>query len=205
MKKIYTILTLVLVFILSSCNSIKEYKGVKINKITYISIDYNGGYTVKHELDFNENKYSNVGYLPPEDNNPILENKSTFTDEEEKIFMDKCYTYWLFSIKEKYSSPPGIIDGGGWNLIIEYADDTVKESRGSNNAPKAFKKCVTTFYDLCGDGVVGYVPYYYITPPHIDVSYQYFYENTRYSISFNTVIANYKWNNSESQNNNLYL
>ena len=81
MKKIYTILTLVLVFILSSCNSIKEYKGVKINKITYISIDYNGGYTVKHELDFNENKYSNVGYLPPEDNNPILENKSTFTDD----------------------------------------------------------------------------------------------------------------------------
>ena len=93
-----------------------------------------GGYTVTHELDFNENKNSSLGYLPIEVENPKLEIKSTFTDEEEKVFMDLCYTYGLFNIKESYKSS-GIMDGGGWDLIIEYIDGTIKTSRGDNAGP----------------------------------------------------------------------
>ena len=51
-----------LISVLTACNSIKEYTGPKIVKITHTSIDYMGGYTVKHEIDFIENKYFSLGY-----------------------------------------------------------------------------------------------------------------------------------------------
>ena len=88
MKKINILILIVLISALTACNSIKEYTGTKIVKITHTSIDYMGGYTVKDELDFIENKYSSLGYMPTEVENPELELKSTFTDEEEKVFMD---------------------------------------------------------------------------------------------------------------------
>ena len=98
-KKINILIILTLLCILTACNSIKEYTGPKIVKLTHISIDYMGGYTVKDELDFIENKYSSLGYMPTEVEYPELELKSTFTDEEEKVFMDECYSYGLFDIK----------------------------------------------------------------------------------------------------------
>lgn len=206
MRKINILIILSLLCILTACNSIKEYTGTKIIKITHTSIDYMGGYTIKDELDFNENKYSSLGYLPTEVENPELELKSIFTDEEEKVFMDECYTYGLFDLKESYSAPD-IIDGGGWSLIIEYEDGTTKISKGSNAGPtKVFNKCATTFYDLCGQGVVGRVPEYYITPPNISYSFHFTVDTTNVSTNEIVIVrrANYKWNKCESLDNNYY-
>lgn len=205
-KKINILFILSLLCILAACNSIKEYTGTKITKLTYVTIDYNGGYTEKHELDFIDNKYSSVGYLPYEDENPELEIKTTFTEEKEKVFMDECYSYGLFDIKESYSAT-GIIDGGGWSLIVEYEDGTIKTSRGDNAGPtKVFNKCATTFYDLCGQGIVGRVPEYYINPPNISYAFHFTADATNVSTNGIAIVrrANYKWNKSESLDNNYY-
>ncbi len=202
MKKIYILIMISLISILCGCNSIKEYTGTKITKLTYKSIDYMGGYTELYELDFIENKYSSISYLPTEVENHELEIKSTFTDEEEKIFMDSCYTYGLFDIKDYYSES-GICDGGGWDLIIEYIDGTTKTSKGHNAGPyKVFNKCATVFYDLCGEVVMGNLPEFYVEPPNI--SYGFRYEKAHHdSLAFFTR-ANYKWNKGEVSNKNIY-
>lgn len=208
MKKIYILIIISLISILCGCNSIKEYTGTKITKLTYKSIDYMGGYTELYELDFNENKYSSVAYLPTkyESENPKLELKNTFTDEEEKVFMDLCYTYGLFDIKDYYSES-GISDGGGWDLIIEYIDGTIKTSKGHNAGPyKVFNKCATVFYDLCGEGIVGIVPEYYIIPPNISYSFLFNVDTTRVNTNDIAVVrrSNYKWNKKESLDSNYY-
>ena len=206
MKKIYMMFLIIFMSFMTGCNSIKEYSGTKITKLTYTSIDYNGGYTNKYVLDFNENTYSSVGYLPSRDDNPTLELKSTFTDEKEKTFMDECYTFGLFDLEESYKAT-GIIDGGGWDLVIEYEDGTTNKSLGDNASPtKVFNKCSTSFYDLCGDPIVGLLPDYYVYPPN--VSYAFHCTNGNSSLSTNelakVVRANYKWNKSESSDNNYF-
>lgn len=97
MRKILVILSLFVLITLTGCNNvIKEYKANKIIKFSYISVDYNGGYTEEKVLDFNDNKYYSVSYLPLDDNKHKLEFKNTFTDEEEKVFINQCYSYgWL--------------------------------------------------------------------------------------------------------------
>ena len=207
MKKIYIMFLIIFMSFMTGCNSIKEYSGTNITKLTYTTIDYNGGYTNKYVFDFNENTYSSVGYLPSGDENPTLELKNTFTDEKEKIFIDECYTYGLFDLKESYKAT-GIIDGGGWDLVIEYEDGSTKTSRGDNASPnKVFNKCATSFYDLCGDPIVGILPEYYVYPPN--VSYAFHCTNGNSSLSTNelarVIRANYKWNKSESTENNIYL
>lgn len=204
MKKINVLFIIFLICLLASCNSIRKYTGTKITKLTYITIDYNGGYTKKRVLDFNENKYYSNGYFSTNDN-PELECKNIFTDEEEKVFIDSCYSFGLFDLKELYIET-GIIDGGGWKLIFAYEDGVTKTSTGSNAVPtNIFNKCSTYFYDLCGEEVMGTLPRYYKYPPQI--SYSFSIGNA--SISNNglarVVRADYKWNKSESLGNNLYL
>ena len=207
MMKLRIVTFILLVCLLTACNSIKEYNGVKITKITHKTVDYMGGYTVIDELDFILNTYSSVGYLPEEYLNYELQVKSTFTDSEEKVFMDYCYSYGLFDLKESYSTSENIADGGSWDLIIEYEDGTIKNSRGNNAGPKdVFNKCVTVFYDLCGSGVVGYVPTEYITPPNISYSFRTYIDDT--SVSSNDIAlvvrADYLWNKHQSTNNNYF-
>lgn len=207
MKKIFIgflILLSSLFFI--SCSNMKEYTDKRIAKLTYITIDYMGGYTVEKVLDFNENKYYKASYLPEEERK--LEVKKEFTDEDEKILIDSCYSYGLFNIKNYYSED-GIIDGGGWNLIIDYEDNTSKISRGSNDGPtKVFNDCAIFFYDICGEEVIGMVPYYYINQPKVSLSFRFSENNSIGAIdnSFTKVIkANYKWNKSLSLDNDIYL
>ncbi len=204
MKKIYIMFLIVFLSLLTGCNFILKYTGSKIIKLTYISIDYFGGYTNKHVLDFNENTYCSVGYWPPEEENSTLKLKSTFTDEKEKIFMDECYTYGLFNLRKSYSRS-NIRDGSGWNLLIEYEDGTSKSSIGDNAVPgNVFSRCSTAFYDLCGDSIIASLPDYYLDPP--GVSYAFWYANGgNASASSSVTRANFKWNKNESLDNNIYL
>ena len=204
MKKImFSIFISLTGILLMGCENIgiesnREYQGVDIIQITYITEDYNGGYKEKKVLDFLENKYYSAGFLPDEE--VPLELKKTFNDEEEKVLIDACYTNGLFDLEEKYEES-GIIDGGGWHLIIEFADGTTKKSFGDNAGPsEIFRKCATYFYDLCGEIVMGSLPQYYIYPPGISYSFEYQYDKGIVSSNdfFKVVRASYKWNKNES-------
>lgn len=193
-------------FALIACeriNFIREYTGSKIVKITCISQDYMGEYREINELNFVENKYLYIGYSPEYEEQPELEVKATFTENQEKAFMDECYTNGLFDLKERYESPGDVCDGGCWDFIIEYEDGTTKTSFGDNAGPyDVFNKCATTFYDLCGYPIVGILPDYYVTPPRLSYSFG---NGKVYTNDFAKVtLANYKWNKGASVDNNIY-
>lgn len=204
-KMIINTFIIICVLFLLSCT--KKYEGAAVNKLTYITVNYNGGYTNKRVLDFKENKYYSIGYLPVDDKEPDLELKNTFSESEGKDFIQQCYSNGLFDIKAMYSQS-GIIDGGVWELIIEFSDGTIKKSKGSNASPqKTFNKCAIAFYNLCGEEVMGTLPKYYVYPPQI--SYAFHYNENGTSISDNSltnvVLANYKWNKKEVLEKDLYL
>ena len=122
--------------------------------MTYTTIEYHGGYTNTKIVNFDENKYYSAGYLSNE-NDLEFELKNTFSDDEKKVFIDGCFASGLFNLEELYKQE-GIIDGGEWNLVIEYEDGTNKTSKGINKSPsKVFDKCATYFYDLCKEEVLG--------------------------------------------------
>ena len=209
MKKIlFIFLFSIFGFILVSCNTIKEYTGKEIVKLTFKDIDYNGGYTINRVLDFVNNRYLANGFLPGDEDEQDLELKRMFTDEEEKEFIDGCYSNGLFNLRKNYKGF-GIVDGGGWYLIIEYADGSTKKSAGVNSSPtRIFNKCSIYFYDLCGEEVIGMLPDYYYSPPGVSISFSYEYgvygkgsDNSLARVS----MANYKWNKFASTNNNIYL
>ena len=209
MKKSVLFISLLFACIsLSSCSSMKEYNGTKLTKLTFTTVDYMGGYTVDHAIDFIENTYSSAGYLKYDENEPTLEVKKTFTDEEEKVFIDSCYSYGLFNLKDSYVNNY-VDDGGGWNLTIDFEDGTNKVSTGSNASPTSvFNKCSTVFYDLCGTQILGKLPDNYIDPPNISYSFE-FEESENLIVSTNALArlnrGNYKWNKNESLGNDYYL
>lgn len=157
MKKLISLICLLLSFIFISCEMpIKEYQGKDIIKLTYSTIDFLGGNTITYEFDFIENKsYKSKNNVF--DDSYLVEDLATFTEEQEEIFMNKCYTFGLFSLKELYEDK-NVDDGGGWTLTITYDDDSKKESIGKNKSPKnVFDKCAYAFYDLCNEGVLRYI------------------------------------------------
>lgn len=207
-KRLLFVLIFIFSLLLISCNKIREYEGKEIAKIIYQTIDYNGGYTINRVLDFEKNEYLKNGYLPVEDEDPSLELVNTFTDEEEKVFIDGCYTMGLFDLNSLYKRD-GIFDGGGWTLTIFYKDGTNKVSTGSNDWPtKVFNSCSTFFFDLCGEEVLGRLPDYYYYPPGISYAFVYkFGENGTGSdnSTAEVSIANYNWNNYSSLENDIFL
>lgn len=212
MKKILAmLLTMLCVLTLLSCEAddssfeddgedreaVKEYDGVRITKLSYITVDYNGGYTREYVLDFDENKYYSIGYLPADNEDPELQMKSTFTDDAEKAFIDTCYSNGLFGLKKEYKTTETIYDGSGWTLTVNYEDGTSQTSSGDNAGPsKIFNKCSTCFYDLCGEEVMGSLPQYYAYPPNISYAFGFTKGNSSSSTNqtAKVVRADYDWN-----------
>ena len=209
MKKFLKNIILIMIMLLSSsCSFSKEYDGPKITKLTYIDIDYNGMIYDKYVIDFTTNQYLTTHYTSINEDTSPLTLKSTFTEEEEKIFLDSCFTNGLFDLKESYTTNEVIYDGGGFDLTIEYENGTSKTSIGKNAFPtKVFDKCSTAFYDLCNEKVLGKLPDYYIYPPDVSFSFHYFVDDIIYSTNdcCNIKIANYKWNKSVSIDNDIFL
>ena len=193
---------------LVGCNaSVIEYDKTPLTSITYRQVDYNGGFTTEYLFDFENNTAIRHSYLPVDEQNDMTEILAEFSDEEEKALIDKLYTYGLFDIKDEYKSPPGIVDGGGWSLMINYNDGTSKESRGSNNSPSlVFSKCAEAFFDICGQGVVARVPSEYYTPPSISYAIHSTVGIDTTSQGATSLVerGNYKWNGFEESSLNYY-
>ena len=210
MKKILvSMFLLVFGLCLVGCASnieIKEYQGKKLVQLEYTSIDYNGGYTSVYVFDFLNNIFKLKNYLPADQIQEEFKIFTEFTDAQETTLINKLYSYGFFNIKEEYKSPGGIIDGGGWNLEIFFEDGSSKLSKGSNNSPKqVFSNCAKAFYDICGDGIVGYVESDYYSPPKIDCSVTYLDNGTHYSFSsYYLKRVNYSWNGFVVESENAY-
>ena len=210
MKKIISFalsVVTILCCLVGCCDIIKEYDKTPLERLTYTQVNYLGGFTTEYLFDFEQNVVTRRSYLPTDDENDSMETLAEFSDEEEKTLIDKLYTYGLFDIKKEYKSPPGIVDGGGWSLKINYNDGTSKESSGSNNSPSSvFSKCAKAFFDICGDGVVAYVPPKYYTPPNVSYAIQYTVGNTITTDGATglDVIGSYKWNGFEEASQNYY-
>ena len=167
----------------------------------YKFIDYNGGFTEQYIFDFDNNIVKYRGYLPHQNEEVPLEVLAEFTEEEEAEFLDTLYTNGFFEIDAYYPAPPDIIDGGGWELNVEFCNGTTKKSSGSNNSPVAFRGCATAFFDICGDGVVGYVPQEYYTPPNVSYAIHTFHESMG---GLSMIRADYQWNGFEVRGSNVY-
>ena len=204
MKKYLTLIIMLLGLLLVACK--KDYSGLAINKLSFKTIDYMGGYTINKVIDFQTNQYLKSEYIPWEDIETSLEVKKTFTDEEEVEFINGIGNAGLFNIDEYYKNEH-IDDGGGWELIIEYQDGSVFKSVGSNDSPRrVFNKCSTYFFDLCGEEVMGALPDYYYYPPAI--SYTFEYKVLKGSGSFNGFtsqsIVSYNWNGFTQSDKDIY-
>ncbi len=153
---IAVLLTLALFSIcLGGCDGNDEYKGKPIKKITYTVIDYMGGYTDVHVIDFLGNTYSACGYLPyKRDVDDVPEVKSTFTDEQEIAFLNSAYKAGFFKLEGEYKPKEVILDGGGWELEILYTDGTKKAATGKNIRPQELQDSRNSFEELCGVKVV---------------------------------------------------
>ena len=210
MKKLtaFSLAVIILLCCLVGCSDgVKEYDKTPLTSLTYTQVDYNGGFTTEYLFDFEKNIATRHSYLPTDDENDRMETLAEFSDEQEKTLIDKLYTYGLFDIKKEYKSPPGIVDGGGWSLKINYNDGTSKESSGSNNSPSSvFSKCAKAFFDICGDGVVAYVPPKYYTPPNVSYAIHYTVGNTITTDGATglDVRGSYKWNGFEEASQNYY-
>ena len=210
MKKIIALILCITSFVfLFGCESlykkdIKEYVGTPLSSLSFETVEYMGGYTETYVFDFSANTVSLTRYKPWSGDETDTEVVKEFTDDEEKKLIDKLYTYGLFDIDEKYPAPPNIDDGGEWSLAIKYKDGTAKSSYGINNSPRdVFSECAKAFYDICGNGIVGYVPETYYKPAAISIGFKTSDggENTYHPYG---VRVNYSWNGFESTGNDIY-
>ena len=178
-----------------------EYKGNTITKISFLTVNYNGGERREHVLDFDENTYSYANYFRGDE--IVFDEKNTFDDEQEKTFIDACNYFGLFKLKESYSKD-GVVDGGSWTLTIRYEDGSTKVSEGVNERPdRVFEKCSTYFYDICKTDVLGCTPREHYTPPSLSIGLSAV--NTSVYECPRVQMADFKWNTTSSSGNDLFL
>ncbi len=207
MRKFLSVILCICCFLaFISCSeedTIKEYTGTSLVNLTFQRVDYMGGYTRTYVVDFENNSIKARAYLPDGNNQPPeFELLANFSEEEETDLINKLYSWGLFDIDDDYPSPPGVMDGGGWDLAIEYTDGTVKRSTGSNNSPSTvFADCAKAFYDVCGNGILANVPSTYYTPPEVSYNFE---PNSGLVASSYGARADYKWNGFESTGNSVY-
>ncbi|MBQ9124443.1 MAG: hypothetical protein IJY14_02010 [Acholeplasmatales bacterium] len=200
-RRVLSILCISLVLLLVSCNDNEEER-MGVLKLTFKRINYFGGYTTNEVLDFENNQFLKNGYTPEYEEEPELEVRREFTEEEEKYFIDGCYDNGLFKIDELYANYD-FIDGGEWQLIVEFSDGTIKTSRGINETPTiVFNKCSTYFYDICREEILGTLPSYYYEAPNVD--FDCYCKSDSKNIHNSAKKYNYIWNKFSEENINLY-
>ena len=209
------LICVVVFLILCACGCslipIRGYTGTQISTLTYRTVDYMGGASVTHIIDFDNNRITRIEYLPyAEENQGEREEVSLvceFTEEAEREFINAVYSYGLFSIRKRYEPLAPVMDGGGWQLTIDYVNGRQKMSSGSNAAPAlVFKNCAIPFYELSGVDILGRVPSSYRYPPNVDFSLSYSYNNHNFYGNEGVRVnrANYLWNEHKKSDANIY-
>ncbi|MCM1513373.1 MAG: hypothetical protein NC090_00050 [Anaeroplasma bactoclasticum] len=200
-SKFVYILMLFLVILcgfLYSCTP-ADYQGKAIANIEYVTIDYCGGYTKEQVVDLEKGEVRSRGYMPEEEK-PAFSLEFTFAIEKVSTFMNEIHQTGLLQLKEKYPSPGGIDDGGGWRLKISYVDGTIQYSSGENHIPEAiFQKADYAFYHLYGYDLFGTLPNDILYPPHFDIAYEYIDDHNNYSQGEALSPTNYIWNQSKKE------
>lgn len=180
MKKFSRVLEYIFVFSgvmliffgLSSCE--REYKGEKLASIEYITTDYNGGARSYTRLDLESGEVMRKNYLPGTSESQEYSLAYSVDPEKRTEIVNALYNSGLLTLKERYTSSLDIIDGGGWDFIITYADGTTKTSSGDNAGPRyKFEKADYAFYNITGEEFFGYVSESYKSPPALHISLEY--------------------------------
>lgn len=206
MKKILLSLIGLVCLGFTACNSGIVKSRTDFEKLTYKTINYNGGFTSIYEIDFVNNTFSysdNYGSLEGAFSEPEV--RRVFTDDEERDFINGVNEAGLLGIKSLYKQT-GIIDGGGWDLDISFSDGTTFSSKGENDSPESvFKKIAPYFYDLC-ETEIFMLPEYYKMGPHIDNVFEWKTEDCLNSSNANyrENAGNYKWNKKSCEDTNYY-
>ena len=109
---------------LSSCGKY-EYEGKEIESIEYITVKYNGGYTVETKIDLSNGEVLKKGYFPTDE---VIEYEveNSFDTALIDVFLDEVGGAGLFDLEDNYPAEGTIMDGSGWTLHINYTDGTVK-------------------------------------------------------------------------------
>ena len=158
----------------SSCGIVElEYSGKEIASIEYVSVDYMGGVQSKSKIDFTTCGVYESYIIPgqEEDSYDYRLDYSFNADLSDDI-INAFYNEGMFSLLPSYSNILPIMDGGGWNFTITYADGTSKKSSGSNAGPyNKFKNFDEAFFLLTGHEFLGYVDSFFTSPPMIQMNF----------------------------------
>ena len=186
---------------LSSC----EYNGQEIVSIEYISVDYMGGVQDKQKIDFTTgNVYESYIIPGQEEDSYDYRLDYSFDVALYDEIINAFYNSGILNLRRQYRSILPIIDGGGWDFIITYADGTTKISSGSNAVPRnKFKKADEEFFLLTGYEFLGYCDEYLISPPAVEMSFIVFSDSTANETAYYISASNYQWNNKKSENKNI--
>ena len=217
MKRLFCLmLTLFLLLCLVGCTVEEplitfDYIGIPVTSISYCTTDYMGGASRTVTIDFISNT-TTVTKMTPNfsgDSDEYFKVETevigSFTDEAEEKFINQIYSLGFFTILPNYQPMFPVIDGGGWDLVVEYENGWQKRSSGSNAGPELiFSACSIPFYRLTGIDVLGGVPTAYKYPPNVSYALHYSHENNYYSGSIEYERADYRWNDHIVSGSNLY-
>ena len=173
--KIISKILLVFVFLtllpvsLSSC----EYTGKQIVSIEKTNVEYMGGATSGQRLDLLTGEVYEFEYYPYDEKASYdYRLRYSYDASLSKEVVDAFYRVGLLSLRSKYEPLTIVMDGGGWELTITYADGTTKVSRGSNAGPySTFRKAATEFYEITGGIFIQSPPSKYLGAPSLRVEY----------------------------------
>ncbi len=195
------ILCVALLLVLAGCRAEEKAPApaqVLLKSLQFDMSSYLVGFTTSYVFDFEKNVVQESSIYQRYYDEPQFTQIAAFSDDQEKTLIEKLDSFGFFDQEEDYPPPGVVYDGGGWDLTVEYADGTVKRSKGNNNFPKLFADCAKAFYDICERGVCAYVPEEYYSPPYMLSCSM----GNHYYDGFGKRL-DYRWNGFKSEGNSI--
>ena len=194
MKRIFLLIVFILSFMLSACTY--EYEGKNIDTISYITVNYMGGFKRETIVDLTNGSVKYREYLEEDKDTTdfILAYEFDITKVEE--FLNEAGKSGLFDLEDEYITND-ILDGGEWNISILFEDGSIKESKGINNYPDIFKDSDYAFFKLYGDDLFNTIPNYYKNPPVIYYTIKFTQGSTTTSNGSGLIPIEYTWHGIE--------
>ena len=197
----------------SSCGIVElEYSGKEIASIEYVTVDYMGGVQSKSKIDFTTCGVYESYIIPgQEEDSYDYQLDYSFDSEISDDIINAFYNEGILSLLPIYSNILPVMDGGGWNFIITYADGTTKKSSGSNAGPyNIFRKADEAFFLLTGHEFLGYCDEEFMSPPMIHIGFGAYPDKDKvkgnyclYKDSNGVYSSAYLWNNKKVEGDQI--